>query len=481
MNVSDTELVATILGEAGYRVCERPEQADVILINTCAVREHAEERVIGRASQLSGLRAQRAGLTLGILGCMAQHLSKSLPRRAPFVDLVVGPDSYQRLPEILAQTSDETLLDVRLNRSENYTGLDPARSSGTNAWVTIIRGCDKFCTFCIVPYVRGRERSLEAAEVLRHVRRIASEGFRQVTLLGQTVNSYRDDDGVDFAALLRSVAAVDGIDRVRFTSPYPVDFDDRTIEAMATVPQICPSLHLPVQSASDRVLGLMKRGYTISQYRDLVGRLREAVPGLALTTDIIVGFCSETDAEFEVTCNLMEEFRYDSAFMFKYSERPGTAAHRGIPDDVPEEVKGERLREVIRLQERISGEINEAAVGSDVEVLVEGGGGGGGGGRANEVRIRGFPATTGALSRARRWFFPKKPSPTPWLRFASTGRRPTPSTERGSNPDSGYRPAPGSWVQGSASSLSSSLTALSSHSAKAAGLRPRPQYDRYSQ
>ena len=372
MNVADTELVATILGDAGYRVCERPEQADVILINTCAVREHAEERVIGRASQLSGLRAQRAGLTLGILGCMAQHLSKSLPRRAPFVDLVVGPDSYKRLPEILAQTSDETLLDVRLNRSENYTGLDPARSSGTNAWVTIIRGCDKFCTFCIVPYVRGRERSLEAAEVLRHVRSIAAEGFRQVTLLGQTVNSYRDDDGVNFAALLRSVAAVDGIDRVRFTSPYPVDFDDRTIEAMATVPEICPSLHLPVQSASDRVLGLMRRGYTISQYRDLVGRLREAVPGLALTTDIIVGFCSETDAEFEQTCDLMEELRYDSAFMFKYSERPGTAAHRGIPDDVPEEVKAERLQEVIRLQERISGEINEAAVGSDVEVLVEG-------------------------------------------------------------------------------------------------------------
>jgi tRNA-2-methylthio-N6-dimethylallyladenosine synthase len=372
MNVADTELVATILGDAGYRMCERPEQADVILINTCAVREHAEERVIGRASQLSGLRAQRAGLTLGILGCMAQHLSKSLPRRAPFVDLVVGPDSYQRLPEILAQTSDETLLDVRLSRSENYAGLDPTRSSGTNAWVTIIRGCDKFCTFCIVPYVRGRERSLEAAEVLRQVRRIAAEGFRQVTLLGQTVNSYLDDSGVDFADLLRSVAVVEGIERIRFTSPYPVDFDDRTIEAMATVPEICPSLHLPVQTASDRLLGLMKRGYTISQYRDLVGRLREAVPGLALTTDVIVGFCSETDGEFEQTYDLMKEIRYDSAFMFKYSERPGTAAHRGIPDDVQEQVKAERLQEVIRLQERISGEINEAAVGRTVEVLVEG-------------------------------------------------------------------------------------------------------------
>jgi tRNA-2-methylthio-N6-dimethylallyladenosine synthase len=249
--------------------------------------------------------------------------------------------------------------------------LVPPHASVT-AFIPIIHGCDKFCTFCIVPYVRGRERSLEAAEVLRQVRRIAAEGFRQVTLLGQTVNSYLDDSGVDFAALLRSVAAVEGIERIRFTSPYPVDFDDRTIEAMATVPEISPSLHLPVQSASDRLLGLMKRGYTISQYRDLVGRLREAVPGLALTTDVIVGFCSETDAEFEQTCDLMKEIRYDSAFMFKYSERPGTAAHRGIPDDVQEQVKAERLQEVIRLQERISGEINEAAVGRTVEVLVEG-------------------------------------------------------------------------------------------------------------
>ncbi len=403
MNVADTELVATILGDAGYRVCDRPEQADVILINTCAVREHAEERVIGRASQLSGLRAQRAGLTLGILGCMAQHLSKSLPRRAPFVDLVVGPDSYQRLPEILAQTSDETLLDVRLSRSENYAGLNPTRSSGTNAWVTIIRGCDKFCTFCIVPYVRGRERSLEAAEVLRQVRRIAAEGFRQVTLLGQTVNSYRDDSGVDFADLLRSVAAVEGIERIRFTSPYPVDFDDRTIEAMATVPEICPSLHLPVQSASDRLLGLMKRGYTISQYRDLVGLLREAVPGLSLTTDVIVGFCSETEGEFEQTCDLMKEIRYDSAFMFKYSERPGTAAHRRIPDDVPEQVKAERLQEVIRLQERISGEINEAAVGRTVEVLVEG--------PSRRSAKSGTPCNYGRSSQGKTVVFPEAAEP----------------------------------------------------------------------
>ena len=218
MNVADTELISTILTAAGFSCVDAPQDADVILINTCAVREKAEERVIGRAAQLSGLRAQNPSLTIGILGCMAQHLAKTLPQRAPFVDLVMGPDSYQRLPALLDQTSNEALLDVRLNRTENYVGIDAARKSGTNAWITIIRGCDKFCTFCVVPYVRGRERSLESAEVLRQVRQSAARGFREVTLLGQTVNSY-DDGDVDFADLLRSVAAVDGIERVRFTSP----------------------------------------------------------------------------------------------------------------------------------------------------------------------------------------------------------------------------------------------------------------------
>ena len=366
---------------------------------------------------------------------------------------------------------------MRLSRSENYAGLDPTRSSGTNAWVTIIRGCDKFCTFCIVPYVRGRERSLEAAEVLRQVRRIAAEGFRQVTLLGQTVNSYRDETGVDFATLLRSVSAVDGIDRVRFTSPYPVDFDAATIEAMATVPEICPSLHLPVQSASDRLLGLMKRGYSISQYRDLVGRLREEIPGLALTTDVIVGFCSETDAEFEQTCNLMEELRYDSAFMFKYSERPGTAAHRGIPDDVPEEVKAERLQEVIRLQERISGEINEAAVGRTVEVLVEGPSKRSGkSGDSQQLRAL-SPGQDGGLSRSSRAELPRRGARRP-------GHVPHPLRIPGRHLSRAPTvPPAGSSVQGpsSPSSLSSSLTGNNSHSANAPGLWPRPQYDRYSQ
>ncbi len=371
MNVADSELVASILNDSGYQITSTAEDADIILLNTCAVREHAEERVIGRVSQLNGLRAHRPNLTLGILGCMAQHLSKTLPDRAPFVDLITGPDAYRRLPEILAQSSQDALLDVRLDRSENYIGVNPVRNTGTNAWVTIIRGCDKFCTFCIVPYVRGRERSIAAEEIVHQVHHIASEGFKEVTLLGQTVNSYRTDD-TDFADLLRQVSAVNGIERVRFTSPYPVDFTDRVIAAMAEITEVCPSLHLPVQSGSNAQLEMMQRGYTIEAYRDLVSKLRAAIPDLVLTTDIITGFCGETDDDFRQTCELMEEVRYDSAFMFKYSEREGTYAHKKISDDVPEELKGQRLQEIIKLQENISHQLNRRWINQTVEVLVEG-------------------------------------------------------------------------------------------------------------
>ena len=372
MNVADSETVTSILGEAGFRLIDAPEAADIILINTCAIRENAEERVIGRASQLNGLRRQRPNLTLGILGCMAQHLATTLPTRAPWIDLIAGPDSYARLPELLAQTADETLLDTRLNRSENYIGIDPRRRrDSTNAWVTIIRGCDKFCTFCVVPYVRGRERSLPADEILRQVRDLAGHGFREVTLLGQTVNSYVDGD-TNFARLLRLVAAVDGIERVRFTSPYPVDFTDDVIAAMAETPQVCPSLHLPVQSGSEMQLTAMQRGYTAARYRDLVRSLRAAIPDLALTTDIITGFCGETDDDFQLTVDLMQEIRFDSAFMFMYSERSGTQAAKSMADNVPESVKKERLQRIIKMQEEISRQINISMVGRQVEVLVQG-------------------------------------------------------------------------------------------------------------
>jgi tRNA-2-methylthio-N6-dimethylallyladenosine synthase len=371
MNVADTELVASILSDAGFGIVETPDKANIILINTCAVRENAESRVIGRASQLNGLRQHTPNLTIGILGCMAQHLAKELPQRAPFVDLVMGPDAYRRLPQILTDTSEDTLLDLRLSRDENYVGLNPVRKVGTNAWVTIIRGCDKFCTFCIVPYVRGRERSVAAEEVLRQVRNIAAEGFKEVTLLGQTVNSYNDGQ-TDFAQLLYAVAQINGIERIRFTSPYPKDFHPSTIEAIAALDKVCPSVHLPVQSGSDRQLDLMRRGYTIGQYRDLVRRLRDAIPDLTLTTDIITGFCGETEEDFQHTYDLMEEIRYDSAFMFKYSQREGTHAAKKMVDDVPEEIKGERLQRIIALQEQICAEKNQPMIGQTVQVLVEG-------------------------------------------------------------------------------------------------------------
>lgn len=371
MNVADSELVASILRQAGYPIVPTPEGAEVILLNTCAVREHAEERVIGRASQLSGLRAHTPNLTLGILGCMAQHLAETLPQRAPFVDLVMGPDSYRRLPQILAETSEETLLDVRLDREEDYLGIDPVRRQGVNAWVTIMRGCDKFCTFCIVPFVRGRERSVPAAEILRQVRLLAAEGYREVTLLGQTVNSYREGD-TDFGALLRAVGQVEGLQRLRFTSPHPADFTPGVIAALAEVPAVCPGLHLPLQSGSDRQLDLMRRGYTVAQYRALVQELRGTIPGLALTTDLIAGFCGETEEEFQQTLDLVAELRFDAAFTFKYSPRDGTYAHKKMADDVPEPVKTERLERLIALQEGISLELNQNLVGRTAEVLVEG-------------------------------------------------------------------------------------------------------------
>ena len=371
MNVADSELVTAILADAGYRIVEAPQQADVVLINTCAVRANAEQRVVGRASQLSGLREANPELTLGILGCAARSLVDDLAERAPFVDLVVGPDSYQHLPELLAQTRDELRLDVRLDRTENYQGIDPRRDPGANAWITIIRGCDRFCSYCIVPFVRGRERSLDSAEILRQVHEVAEAGYHEITLLGQTVNSYRHE-GVDFAGLLSAVAAVHGIERVRFMSPHPGNFDARTIERMAAVPEICPSLHLPLQSGSDLQLDRMRRGYTATEYRDLVHRLRDAVPGLALATDIIVGFCGESPDDFARTVALMEEIRFHAAFMFRYSERHNTHAARQLTDDVPSEVKAERLEQVIELQERISLETNREQVGNTVEVLVEG-------------------------------------------------------------------------------------------------------------
>lgn len=371
MNVSDTELMMGLLKRAGYQNVLSPDQADVIVLNTCAIRDHAEERVIGRLSQLSEIKQRRPEVIMGVSGCMAKHLSDTLMAQAPYVDLLVGPDSYRRLPDLIAQASDDSALDVRLNRDEGYLGLDPLRQDATNAWITIMRGCDKFCTFCIVPYVRGRERSVSAPEIVRQAQVAAQEGFQEITLLGQTVNSYWDGTH-DFADLLSMIVAVDGVKRLRFTSPHPSDFSDKLIDVMAIHEELCPYVHLPVQSGSDKVLEAMKRSYTIGAYRGLVEKLRKAMPGLCLSTDVIAGFPGETEADMEATLALMAEIRYDSAFMFKYSARKGTVAFKELPDTVSEEEKTRRLEAVIALQHAISAEINQSLIGGVENVLVQG-------------------------------------------------------------------------------------------------------------
>ncbi len=371
MNLADTELIVGLLKPHGYEPTQVAAQADVILLNTCAIREHAEERVLRRLGELVRHKTRRPGVLLGLTGCMAQHHRERLLDQAPFLDLVLGPDAYRNLPVLLAQADkDEPLVSVRLDRDETYADVIPARGEGIRAWMTVMRGCDKFCTFCIVPYVRGRERSVPVNALLAQVRELAAQGYREVVYLGQTVNAYRDGD-CDFAALLLRTAEIDGIERIRFTSPHPSDMSQRVIAAMATCPKVAPYLHLPLQAASNRVLERMERGYTVEQYAALVERLRAAVPGLALSTDIIVGFPGEEEADFRATYDFMAEVRYDSAFMFKYSAREGTKAYKW-GETLPEEEKGRRLQEIIALQERISAEINRQTLGQTVEVLIEG-------------------------------------------------------------------------------------------------------------
>ena len=407
MNVADSETVGGILSQAGYQRAEALEKADVILVNTCAIRERAEERVLGRLSELARLKHQKPDLILGVLGCMAQHIKTKVTSQIPAVDIVAGPDGYRTLARLIAERCDEPYLEVELSRTETYADIHPLRESGIRAWVSIMRGCDKFCTFCIVPYVRGRERSLPMADILKQLEQLVKEGYKEVIFLGQTVNAYKDPlvvsgvepsvtskncsslplthaDGIPhrrnaFAALLKKAAAIDGIERIRFTSPHPVDFDWETIEAMAENPKICPQLHLPLQSASNPVLLKMKRRYTIEYYDQLLSAFRKAVPDLAVSTDIIVGFPGETETDFQATYDYLAQTRYDSAFLFKYSPRPGTKAYQwenptcGEPcRTVPEEEKLRRLQAVIDLQEKISFEKNQAWAGKTVEVLAEG-------------------------------------------------------------------------------------------------------------
>jgi tRNA-2-methylthio-N6-dimethylallyladenosine synthase len=369
MNVADTELIVGRLGAAGYVVVDAPDGADVILVNTCAVRDNAEQRVIGRVGELK--RHKRDHTVLGVVGCMAQRLGESLFEQAPHVDLVAGPDGYRGLPELIAGVADRgRAIDVEFKTWEHYEDVPAERAPGrVGAFVTVQRGCDYRCTFCIVPMTRGRERSRKLNDVVREVTDLAERGVTEVTLLGQTVNSYNDGD-FDFADLLRLVGLVDGIRRVRFTSPHPNDFTDRVVEAMATVAAVCEHVHLPVQSGSSALLKRMGRRYDREGYLTCVDRLRRAIPDLAITTDIIVGFPGETEDDYLATEQMVREVEFDDAFTFRYSPRDGTGALK-LPHPVPDEVAAERLERLIKTVRRVARRKNLALVGTRHEVLVE--------------------------------------------------------------------------------------------------------------
>src|ERR1041384_5007882 len=368
MNVSDSDLMFGVLGPEGYVRTEDPAEADVLLVNTCAVRDHAEQRVLGRMGELK--RYKRPGDVMGVVGCMAQRLGPRLLASVPQVDLVIGPDAYRALPELIARARDgQRAAEVEFKQWEHYEDVPPVRDNPISAFVTVQRGCDYRCTFCIVPMTRGPERSRKLADVVHEVARLAASGTTEVTLLGQTVNSYHDGE-YDFADLLRAVGAVDGIRRLRFTSPYPTDFTDRVFEAMADTPAVCEHVHLPAQSGSNAVLKRMLRRYTRERYLEVVARLRAAIAGVTISTDLIVGFPGETEAQFEETVSLIAEAEFDDAYTFCYSQREGTPAVK-LGDAVAEEVASERLQRLISAVRAQARARNLSRVGSVVEILVE--------------------------------------------------------------------------------------------------------------
>ena len=378
MNFNDSEVVLSILQKAGYRYTEQMEEADVILANTCSIRDNAEQRIRGRIEQFAFQKRKRKGVLVGILGCMAERLKEELLENST-VDLVVGPDCYRRLPELLQLCEVEGKgIDTLLSREETYADIAPVRldKNGVNAFISIMRGCNNVCSYCVVPYTRGVERSRDCGSIVREACQLFENGYREVTLLGQNVDSYRwsAEDGtvVDFADLLEQVAAVNPLLRVRFSTSYPSDISDKLLDVMASCENICHHIHLPVQSGSDRMLEKMRRKYDRAWYLERVRTIREKLPDCGLTTDIIAGFCSETEEDHRDTLSLMEEVGFDSAFMFQYSERPGTLAARHYPDDVLPEVKTRRLNEIIALQMRKSEERYAALVGTTQTVLIEG-------------------------------------------------------------------------------------------------------------
>ncbi|HEY0996050.1 MAG TPA: tRNA (N6-isopentenyl adenosine(37)-C2)-methylthiotransferase MiaB [Gemmatimonadaceae bacterium] len=370
MNVSDSELMLGKLASEGYEPVDSPEGADVVILNTCAIRDHAEQRVIGRLGEIK--RQMRPGAIVGVAGCMAQRMGPQILEKAKHVSLVIGPDGYRALPDLVAKArAGEKTIATSFDMEEHYEDFQPKRFDKVKAWIPVQRGCDYRCTYCIVPFTRGPERSRQLADVVREVEAVAAEGMTEVVLLGQTVNSYTDGTH-DFADLLRAVGAVPGIRRVRYTSPHPNDFSDRVIAAMAETPTVCEHVHLPMQSGSTSMLKRMLRRYSREEYLDVVARLRAAIPGINLTTDIIVGFPGETDAEFEETLSAVEAAGFSDAFTFKFSPRDGTPATR-MPAEwtVSDAVAGERMERLVALVRQQARAQNLAMLGRRAEVLVE--------------------------------------------------------------------------------------------------------------
>ncbi len=379
MNVADSEVVASVMKMAGYEPCENIDEADAVFLNTCSVRDNAEQKIIHRLEALNAQRRKGRKLILGVLGCMAERVKEGLLNEHG-ADLVAGPDAYLSLPDLIAQAEvGQKAMDIELSTTETYRDIVPERYCGSriSGFVSIMRGCNNFCHYCIVPYTRGRERSRDVESILREVHDLEARGYKEVTLLGQNVNSYRwtkegTDEVIAFPQLLRTVARAVPTMRIRFSTSHPKDMSDETLYVIAEEPNVCRHIHLPVQSGSDRVLKLMNRKYTREWYMGRVEAIRRIVPDCGLSTDIFAGYCSETLEDHQLSLSLMRECGYDSAFMFKYSERPGTYASKHLPDDVPEEEKVRRLEELIALQNELSAESNRRCVGREYEVLVEG-------------------------------------------------------------------------------------------------------------
>lgn len=374
MNAGDTEIVVSILQKEGYRWTERIEEADVILINTCSVRDNAEQRIWGRLAEMRRYRRAKPSLRIGIIGCMAERLKDRLTEGRDAVDIVAGPDAYRDLPLLLRQAEEGARsVNTLLSREETYAEIAPVRldRNGVSGFIAIMRGCNNYCSYCVVPYTRGIERSRDPETIVREARELFDNGYREVTLLGQNVNSYRFGE-VGFPELIRRVAELSPLLRVRFATSHPKDISDRLLETMASHPNICRAIHLPAQSGATSMLGRMNRKYTREWYLGRVAAIRRYLPDCAITTDLIAGFSGETEEEHRETLSLMRQVGYEFAYMFKYSERPGTFASKHLPDDVPDAVKSARLQQIIELQNELSLESNRRDVGKEFEVLVEG-------------------------------------------------------------------------------------------------------------